>query len=235
MAFGDLKGTLAGSGPSVTNPSNLTGSVSVAVGDLVLAFFSQQTNLTASGATDNLGNSYSAQNAGTDAGTVTGRLFYSRATVAGTLTTIHVAATASNNDYAGIAGVLEGPVASPPIDKNPANITADLTSPFNCPATGTLSQANEIVIAWIAAFGAVAGGTWAATSPNLLAASANLDANCLAALGYQAVSSTSSVTPVFTYSTNPTADALGTCSFKKAPPFVPGWVNQATRIVEGAF
>src|SRR5215471_10153473 len=116
MALGDLKGTLTGNGNSVTNPSDLSGSVAVNVNDLVVVVFGQQTNLTATGVTDNLGNTYTAQNAGTDAGTSTGRAFYSIVTVSGTLTVCHVAASASTNDYAGIAGVFEGPVLA--IDKN---------------------------------------------------------------------------------------------------------------------
>ena len=76
MAFGGLKGTLTGAGNSVTNPSVLSGSVSVAVGDLVFGVFGQQTALTATATiTDNLGNTYAYQNAGTDAGNATGRPF----------------------------------------------------------------------------------------------------------------------------------------------------------------
>ena len=46
----------------------------------------QQTSLTVTAVTDNLGNTYSATNAGSDNGNITGRAFYSRVTVPGTLT-----------------------------------------------------------------------------------------------------------------------------------------------------
>ena len=98
MAFGDSKGSLTANVGSVTNPTNLTWSVVVAVGDLVFVDFGQQTNLTATDTvTDNLGNTYVAVNAGTDAGSVSIRCFYTRVTVAGTLTQISVPATASTS------------------------------------------------------------------------------------------------------------------------------------------
>ncbi len=129
MAFGDLKGTLTGSVNSVTNPMVASGSVVVAVGDLVFVTMSQQTNLTAvDTVTDNLGNTYAAVNAGTDAGTIAIRSFYARVTVAGTLTTVNVPATASTNDASLVADVREGPFTASPLDANPAN-TADATSP----------------------------------------------------------------------------------------------------------
>lgn len=165
-AFGDLIGTLAGSGVSVTDPSDATGSVVVAVGDLIVAQFAEENDLTVTAVTDNLSNTYTAQNAGTDAGAVTGRVFYSRATNAGTLTAVHFDTTASNNNWAAVAAVFAGDFASPPIDANASNSTSDVTSPFTCPATGTLAQADELIVAW-----GVANQTdaWAATSPNLLA------------------------------------------------------------------
>lgn len=212
MAFGGLKGTLTGNGNSIGTSNSIAGSVVVAVGDLVFAVLGQQTNLTATGATDNLGNTYAAQNAGTDAGAATGRAFYSRVTVAGTLTSVAVAASSSTNDWAGFAAVIEGPIAVGPIDANPANATADLASPFTCPATGTLGRANEIIIAWMASDGSA---TWLATSPNLKAGQAANSTNIKVIIGYQAVSSTSTVSPEFS-GTNPGVDVLGTASFKQA-------------------
>lgn len=211
MAFGDLKGTITGNGASITASNSIAGSVSVAVNDLIWVTFAQQTNLTASGATDNLGNSYTAQNAGTDAGSSTGRSFYSIATVAGTLTSVAIAATASANDYAGFGAVIEGPFSA--IDANPANVQ-DTTSPFTCPATGTLAQADEVIMAWITSPQGTAQ-TYAATSPNLLAGQADNSTNIKACVGYQTVASTSSVSPAFTAGGDPLNDTVGTASFKK--------------------
>lgn len=213
MAFGGLKGTLAGNAGSITNPAVCSGSVVVAVGDLVVAVCGQQTSLTVTACSDNLGNTYSAQNAGTDGGTPTGRMFYARVTVGGTLTAVNFATTASTNDWAGLAAVIEGPFAVSPLDANPANITSDVSSPFTCPSSGTLARAGEVVIAWGAANQST---VWAATSPNLLAGNANNSTNIKVAIGYQAVASTSAVAPAFTAAANPTQCVLGTASFKRA-------------------
>ena len=211
MAFGGLKGTLTGNGNSITASNSIAGSVSVAVGDLVFAVLGQQTNLTATTASDNLGNTYTATNAGTDAGAATGRAYYSRVTVAGTLTSVAIVASASTNDWAGFAAVIEGPFQASPLDKNIANGTADLTSPFTCPATGTLTQADEVIMCWMASDGSA---TWSATSPNLKAGQVANSTNIKVIIGYQAVSSTSTVSPEFT-GTNPTVDVLGTSTFMK--------------------
>lgn len=221
MAFGGLKGTLTGSAASITASNSIAGSVAVAVGDLIFAVSCQQTALTSTAATDNLGNIYTAQNAGTLSGAaVSGRAFWSLVTVAGTLTSIAIAATASANDWCGVAGVIEGPFDPSPLDTNPANITTDITSPFTCPATGTLAQASEVVMAWGATTNA-SNFSWSATSPNLLAIGASSALIVRVALGYQAVSATTTVSPEFTAGGNPTADVLGTCSFKGVAPPAP--------------
>ena len=213
MAFGDLRGTLVGNGNSVTNPSDLIGSVAVSVGDLVYVVFGQQTGLTASGVTDDLGNTYTALNAGNDPGTPTARAFYSRVTTGGTLTTVSVAATASANDYAGVVAVIEGPFVTSPLDANPANGTNDVTSPFTCPATGTLAQANEAVLCF---YCATSNATFSATSPNLLATQRGNASAVKVVVGHQTVAATTTVSPEFT-GTNPTGQSiLGTASFKKS-------------------
>src|SRR5688572_957274 len=123
MAFGDLKGTLGGNANSITNPFNATGSVAVAVGDLVYAVLGQQTNLTVTACADNLFNTYIETQLGLDAGTSTGRAFYTRVTMPGTLTTISATTTGSTNDVAFLAAVIEGPFEVRAIDANPTNIS----------------------------------------------------------------------------------------------------------------
>lgn len=210
MSFGALKGTLSNFGNSITNPANANGSVSVSVGDLVFCVIAEQTALTATTCTDNLGNTYAATNAGSDPGTPTGRAYWSRVTVAGTLTQVRVAATASSNNYAIVAAVIEGSFGASPLDKNPANITNDTSSPYTCPATGSLAQNDEVVMAWM---------TWdnvnvhSATAPNTKALQAG-STGCSAMIGYQAVASTSSVAPAFTGGAL-ASDVLGTSSFKQ--------------------
>ena len=72
MAFGDQKAigvaALTGASIGASNPIAIQTPPVVAVGDLVVALMAQQTALTASGCTDNLGNTYVAQNAGTLSG-----------------------------------------------------------------------------------------------------------------------------------------------------------------------
>src|SRR5215207_2961708 len=212
MAFGDLLGNLSITAGSVVTPFNATGSVAVAVDDLVVAVFAQQTALTVTGVTDNLGNTYTATNAGTDNGNATGRCFYSRVTTAGTLTTVAGACTGSANDAAFAVSCFAGPFATSPLDANLANIS-DLASPFACPATGTLAQADELVIGW----GACNQGftTYAATSPNLLRANV-ATANIAAVIGSQVVAATTTVTPTFTDANALSSSVWGTSTFKKA-------------------
>ncbi len=231
MAWGDRKGTLTGNGNSVTNPSVLSGSVSVAIGDLVALVFGQQTNLTAGTVTDNLGNTYTAQNAGNDVGVVSGRAYYSRVTAGGTLTTINVAASASTNDWAAFAAVYTGPFQAPPIDVNPANGTTDVTSPFTCPATGTLAISNELVVCWGAANQST---VWAASSPLLLDGNANNSTNVKVALGSKVTSATTTTSPEFTAAANPSAGVLGTMSFKQVVVQTDGAISAQSSSVSGA-
>jgi hypothetical protein len=212
MAFGGLKGTLTANGASTTASNSLTGSVVVAVGDLVWVAFGEENVIFATTVSDNLGNTYTALNAGTDAGITTLKCYWSRVTVAGTLTSVAVAASATTNNWAGVVAVIEGPFATSPLDANPANTTADITSPFTCPATGTLAQADEVVMC--SGVRDVASA-WSATSPNLKALEVTTQINPSVVVGYQLVAATTTVSPEFTAAANPTADVLTTASFKK--------------------
>jgi len=217
MAFGASRGTLTANGASQVDPSPINGNVAnVAVGDLVYAVWGQQTGLTVgvgpANPTDNLGNTYAWCNAGNDPGTPTARAAWSIVTTGGTLTQVRAAATASSNNYANFAQVIEGPFrpnANQPA-ANPANTTNDITSPFTCPATGTLPQASCKVMAF---YVCASSATFAATSPNLLAGQATSSTLVATVIGHQTVSSTSSVSPEFT-GTNPAGQSiLGTTAF----------------------
>jgi hypothetical protein len=218
MAFAGLKGTLTQAVTSQTNPAAATGSVSVSVGDLIVAVFGENTSLTVGTVTDNLGNAYTAQDAGTDAGAATGRAYLSVVSVAGTLTAVNAVATASANDASAVAAVFEGPFDTSSLDASPAAISNDLASPYACPSTGTLVTAEELVIGWMV-FTLVRNIT--ATSPNTMAASAQSAAvgasgSVVTSLGYQLVAATTAVAPAFTASAGPTSTVLGAMSFKRA-------------------
>jgi hypothetical protein len=228
MAFGDLKGTLVGNAASITNPFSATGSVAVSVGDLVYTVIGEVSDLTVTACSDNLGNTYVATNAGTvspTGGNMTGRCYYSRVTVAGTLTSISFATTASNNNVSVSAQVIEGSFAVSPLDANPANDDTDLTSPFTCPATGTLAQADEVVLCWRVHNGLPA---FTATSPNIEAVQEST-ASISTVVGYQTVAATTSVSPAFTSGTSPTSAVAGTNSFKKVGVAGDPFVGKATR------
>lgn len=217
MAFGDVRGTVfTGTAASITNPFDTTaGSASVSVGDLVFCVLCQQTNLTVTGVTDNLGHTYAATNAGTDGGTPTGRAFWVRVTTAGTLTTLSAATTASTNDVAFVGVAFEGPFTASPLDANPANAT-DGTSPYTCPSSGTLAQADEMVIGWVTA-GSGAVNAWSATAPNVLRVQAVQSGNNMRAIiGSQVVSATTAVAPAFTTGDAGVNSVVGTNSFMKA-------------------
>ena len=213
MAFGDVRGTLTASSGSITNPFDATGSVAVSVGDLVVALLAQQTNLTVTACSDNLGNTYSAQNAGTDAGAATGRMFYSRVTVAGTLTTISATCTGSTNNVTFPCAVFEGPFQASPHDTtaNPANATTDTTSPFTCPASGTMAQADNLVIGWCTK-NQNAALTASGSTSLAIAESGQVP---VSAIGYQVVAATTSVAPTLAAASDPTQIVLGTAVFKK--------------------
>lgn len=211
MAFGGLRTTFKNSATSIGTSLACTGSQVVVRGDLIFVLGAEQTSMTITGVTDNLGNSYSStDNTVNDAGTSTGRCFWTKVTVPGTLTTVTLAANGGTDNGVIVAAIIEGPIVG--IDKNPANITSDVTSPFTCPSSTTLSQANEIVIGWLIGTGST---SVSATSPNLLADQQATATILHGAIGYQAVTATTAVAPEFTAGSNPTDQLMGTATFTR--------------------
>lgn len=215
MAFGDLKGTFGVALNSALTSNVATGSAtSVVAGDLVYAVFAQQTALTVSLVTDNLGHTYTASSVGTDAGSISGRAFYTRVTASGSLTSLTGTATASTQNVAFIAAAFAGPFAVPPIDANPAEITAGSAgTSYTCPATGDRVQAVELVVGWIARG---AGTAFTATSPNTVAVQLATQTVGNAVIGYQTTVTSSSFSPVFTSATTAGVRVLGVNSFLNA-------------------
>lgn len=214
--FGDQMGSLTGTTLSATNPTSATGSVVVAVGDLIAASVSERPNLTVTAMADNLGNTYNAWNAGTDSGNATGRSFYARVTNAGTLTQIDATMTASTDDTCVGAVCIQGPFVVSPLDANPANVQ-DIATPYTAPATGTLSQNDEVVVSTMATANGITN--LVATAPSILAFSIGTGANngngtAGLSISTRRVSSTTSVAPAWT-GTAPGSSVLCTASFKK--------------------
>lgn len=215
MAFGDVRGTLTGTNASIPASFAATGSVSVSVGDLIVVVIAERAANTSTAVTDSLGNTYTQQNSGTVSGNIGAHAFWSRATNAGTLTSVTATCTASGADGAIGAVVFEGPFVSSPLDASPAN-AVDNTSPYLGPASGTLAQADELVAGWWCgangmATAALGGGWTVRTNPNTGTGNNTVGA----AIGSITVAATTSVQPSWTAGTAPAANALGTMSFKK--------------------
>jgi len=214
-AFGTLVATFGVSGNS-TLTSNVavfvSGDAALQTGDLIFAVFGEQTALTVSTVGDSMGHTYTATNIGTDAGTITGRAFYTRVTSNGSLTSVTATATASSDNFAFPVAVFEGPFDAPPADKNIANTTTGSAGAvYTCPASGALAQAIELVVGW----GARNSGTaFTATSPNLLAIQLAAQTVAQAVIGYQTTINTSSLAPVFTSASSAGQSVLGTITFK---------------------
>jgi len=213
MAFGALKGTWTfGANSIVANnqATLLTGSAVVARGDLIVVVIGEVVANTSASASDTLGNTYTAATAGTLGGGVSGRAFYTIVTNPGTNTNINVQATASSNNVAIVAASWEGSFSA--VDKTPANNNnTDNASPFTCPATGTLTQQLEMIIAWMVDNTANAK---TATSPNTITSQRN-QTTVSTVVGYQTVNVTTTVSPAWT-GTNPTGSQQGTISFMAA-------------------
>ncbi len=217
MAFGDVKGTFSTAANSITNPFDglADATFSVSIGDLIYCVLVEQTALTVTAFADSLGNTYTPCTNGDDAVGVTARAFYSIVTVAGTFTSgvgfVRATATASGDNVVNLGVAFEGPFNA--IDKNPANsVSADLSSPFTCPATGTLSQADELIVAWAAANHSTA---YTADSPNLEQIELASQTLIKGIIGSQVVAVTTTVSPTFSAAANPTNNVLGTTSFSK--------------------
>jgi hypothetical protein len=224
MAFGTPR-----SGSPLTNQStspgtgiSASGSIAVSVGDLIVVF--QACRSTPAGSTPSAtftgGGAASAFSASYnyDAGNAAFEAFYARVTTAGTLTQIAMTHSSTTNDVALVVAVFEGPFASSPLDANPGGAT-DTTSPFTCPGSGTLSQADELVLGFFAATNGLGTGSVAAVSPATMCgeASSGTGTNTVSGhMNYNVVSSTSTAFNEFTNASDPSSSgALGTATFKK--------------------
>src|SRR5262245_7228897 len=213
-AFGTVLGVFTFTANSIVSSNVATlssGSGVVQAGDMVFAWFVEQTSLTATAVSDNLGHTYTAANAGVDAGTVTGRPFYARMTANGTLTSLTGSATASADNVAFMGAAIVGPFDYPTtIAANPAMITSDTTSVFTTPATGVLTQATEAVII----YGCANYGTaWNATSGASLIVDLATQTVAKGAMGIFLSANTSSASAGFSAAGNPTNCILGIASF----------------------
>lgn len=215
MAFGDLLGTFSFGATSVgTTTNNLSGSATVAVGDLIVVLCFQNSGGTGTFSTpsDSLGNTYVLDQTGGG----TNLAFYRASVTVSGSPTISVFTTSTSNDTAFAAAAFAGPFAASPLDKQLA-FGSDTTSPFTSGSSGTFAQADELVIGALAL---VRCQNVSATSPNLLAVNAqsttpNTTGSAGSTIGYQVISSTASKTVAFTASGTITTGLISLLSYKK--------------------
>jgi hypothetical protein len=207
-----LGGTMARNQGTVINPfTSIVYQATVQVGDLVYVLVTERSDLTVTGITDNIGNTYTPVNSGSDIGTITGRAFYSIVTNPGTIFTVSAAMTPSNNDCIMMAQAFQGPFAA--IDANPANVGTDITSPYDGPASGTLAQADELLVAWATRTDSTAIN---GVSPLVNLSQVSTGSAMRTRLSMLRTSSTTSFAPQFTSASDPIALLSGTTTF--SPP-----------------
>lgn len=154
LAFGSVRSAAAMLGRQANSGAALSfsGKMEVTVGDVVVVGVSMN-NSTFSDITsisDDLGNTYTALSAGGSVGGGTtassGRVFYSRITNAGdALLSATIGSTQWVNAF---AACYAGPFQASPLDANPT-FASDATSPLTSPSSGTLAQADELVVSFV--------------------------------------------------------------------------------------
>lgn len=213
-AFGDLKGVASNIATSITDPFSPAWPLQVSVGDLIIVSVGQDVGTTtAVGCTDNLGNSYSALTGG-GSGTASVKGFYSVATVAGR-STPSVDTTASSSDATIVCAAYEGPFAASPLDANPA-VTTSSAEPYNANATGTLAQADELIVGYFFADGLETLDTPAPSArlDKQIVEQATGIINRSAALTSLVVSATTTITMGISGSAGNNITACGVATFK---------------------
>lgn len=219
------RGPLISTAPKTTstNAANSSGTtivasgLSLAVNDVVVvAVADQMTSTTTVTIGDNSTGSHNTWNAlsGPTTNTIRINKWYSIIADA-SLTTITATFTSQNASRAIAVAAWDNHLFSAsPLDKNIAN-SNDSTSPYDCPATGVLAQADEIVLGFLADAG---NATATVTSPSLNAAQVassggSAAGNSAINISYRVVSATTSIQPQFTLGTSRTG-VVGTASFK---------------------
>lgn len=219
MAFGALLGT---DGAASTSPgTGIAGAgLTVAVGDLVVVAYGMYESQDARTRTisDDLVNTWTPLATGVASDSRSLTSWYSRITVAGTcvITTGHTSATA---DASLTICRYEGPFLASPLDKNPTN-TSDTNSPYNCPSSGTLTQADELVIGMMGCGRGmtVANNGLAATAPSVLdrVDASGTGANTAGSMiSSRVVAATTAVAPEFTVSGSTENAHKGTSTYLK--------------------
>jgi hypothetical protein len=192
--------------------------IAVKAGDVVVVAFADLIGGSPATISDTLGHAWTALAGPTTNGAVRGSKWRTIVTVPGDM----VVTVAHDSSAAARAGALNAwPAAyfeASPFDVNPTD-ASDATSPYTAPSTGTLGQADELVLAFIFLNG-VDG--IAASTPSILGAHGGTsggaaNTNAAVAISWRVVASTSAVAPEFTDAVS-IASVVGAASAKINAP-----------------
>lgn len=212
VSFGDIVGVSRNGVLSITNPFSPSSAITISVGDLVFVAINEIASITATTCSDNLGNSYTALTSGINSNaTIKG--YFSVATTGGACTP-SVATTSSTNDAAIVCTAYKGAFAAgSQLDKNPA-VLGDSAEPYTANATGTLSQADELIVGY---FGTSVPDVYDTPAPSAKMGARQVDTAfnvgcCLTSL---VVSSTSTVSMAVSGNNGSRSTVCGVATFKK--------------------
>lgn len=193
------------------------GPVTVAAGDVIVVLFGDQVAGTAPTIGDNIGGNTWTALTGPNTNTARISKWYCIVTNGGSMT-VTVTFQSSAGARAGALGVWDASLfGASPLDSNVANAN-DSTSPYDCPLSGTLAQANEIVLGFCARASSAALSAGASETGIIEAhssGSGGAGANVSVGLTYRLVTATTSIQPQMTGTS--VAGVVGTASFKITP------------------
>lgn len=200
---------------STSSSVSVSSCVDVSVGDVIVIVVSENnaTEASFSSFADNIGNTYSARSASYSTPD-SYQVFTSIVSVAGRLSDVTGTRATSSGSFTIVGTVFRGPYSA--VDKDIA-VVSDTTSPHTGPATGTLNLADELVVYPLGSYAGSASHAFVPSSP-MKNAICFLRTNntTLASIGYNVVSSTSSVQYTFTNSGTLDSVLIGAITFKYA-------------------
>lgn len=209
---GSASGSCTG---STTGTTCVTGSFQVRQNEMAVCVFGDRVAGSAPTIADTLGNTWTLLTGATS--TIRTTAWGSPITVGGS-TAVTFTFGSSAAKRAGVCASYHSPITSVPQDKNPAAAT-DGTSPYTSTTSGTLAQANEIVVGYLCtsrpSSDTYAAGTGYTDSSGFIGTTGGNDVTC--ELEHQIVTATTSLTATWTDSTNG-ASVEGIVTFKQQTP-----------------
>lgn len=209
--------TTATNNAKATGTTLTLGPVTVTAGDIIVVLFGDQVGGSAPTINDDIGGNTWTALTGPTTNTARISKWYCIVTNGGSMT-VTVTFGSSANARAGALGAWDSSIfGASPLDANPANAN-DSTSPYDCPATGTLAQADELVLGFCSRASnaaLVAGGSELGIIEAHSSGSGGAGANISVGLTYRKVTATTSIQPQMTGSS--VAGVAGTASFKITP------------------